>query len=222
MKSTKFLFFVALLVVLVVSQTQAQTTIKTDTCTTFANQTIKKNSTLFNYKRMSFSVDMGLGFIGSKYYSGSFMYLSPFMSYLVTPRFRLDIGGTILQGLNNLGSTAFHSFGGNGTTAMVFARGNYLVSNRLIISGSIYKTFDNYKPTNTDLLYNSKKGTFDNYGVSVGVDYKISEHMSIGAQVSYSNGNNNPFYSSPTDPNYNGFQSGFNRGNAYRSGFMGW
>jgi hypothetical protein len=204
---------------LVSIETHAQSGIKTDSVTSFHNQTIKKNSSLLNYKRMSFSVDAGFGFGGNKYYSGGYTYISPYLSYLVTPRFTLDVGGILQQGINGFNNTEFNSFGGKSTNLLLFARGNYLVSDRLIISGSIYKTFTNNKITNSEFLGNKK--SLDNYGISVGMDYKISEHMTIGAQVNFSNGNDNPFYQSQYSP-YGGFQSGFGQHHPYQGGFMGW
>ncbi len=207
------------LLLLVSVESQAQSVSKPDSITSFSHQTIKKDASLFNYKRMSFSIDMGMGFIASKYNSGAYTYISPYLSYMVTPRFKLDVGGILQQGFNGINKTEFGSLGGNNTNVLLFARGNYLVSDRLIISGSVYKTFGNNTISNSDLL--KKKNALDNYGMSVGAEYKITDHLTVGAQINYSNGNNNPFYQSQYSP-YGGMQPGLNPGHPYRGGFMGW
>jgi hypothetical protein len=219
MKSNKVLFSFFLLFLFISIQTKAQSYFRPDTSTSFNTQTIKKNNSLLNYKRMSFSVDVGFGFSASKHSSGAYTYISPYMSYLVTPRFKLDVGGILQQGFNGFNNSEFSSFGGNGTNALLFVRGNYLVSDRLIISGSVYKTFTSNKTLNSE--FTNKKNSLDNYGINIGAEYKISEHMTIGAQVNFSNGNNNPFYNSESYP-YGGMQSNFHHNRPFGNSMMGW
>jgi hypothetical protein len=172
MKLYKILLPFLLLLLLFSVDILAQSAFRTDTTTSFNTQTIKKNTSLLNYKRMSFSVDVGFGFSASKYNSGAYTYISPYMSYLVTPRFKLDVGGILQQGFNGFGNSEFNSFGGNGTNALLFVRGNYLVSDRLIISGSVYKTFTSNKTINSEFI--NKKNSLDNYGINIGAEYKIA------------------------------------------------
>ena len=219
MKLYKVVSIFLILFLFVSVENQAQSVFKADSALSFNKQTIKKNSSLLNYKRMSFSVDVGFGFAASKYSSGAYTYISPYMSYLVTPRFKLDVGGILQQGFNGFNNSEFNSFGGNGTNALLFVRGNYLVSDRLIISGSVYKTFTSNKTTDSEFL--NKKNSLDNYGINIGAEYKISEYMTIGAQVNFSNGNNNSFYQSQYSP-YGGHLSGFGQNRHYQGGFMGW
>jgi|WetSurMetagenome_2_1015567.scaffolds.fasta_scaffold339911_1 hypothetical protein len=219
MKLYKTLLLFLFLPLLFSVNIQAQSAFRNDTTTSFNTQTVKKNTSLLNYKRMSFSVDVGFGFAASKYNSGAYTYISPYMSYLVTPRFKLDVGGILQQGFNGFGNSEFNSFGGNGTNALLFVRGNYLVSERLIISGSVYKTFTSNKTINSEFI--NKKNSLDNYGINIGAEYKINERMTIGAQVNFSNGNNNPFYQSESYP-FGGMQSNFRHNHSFQNGLMGW
>ena len=115
MKQYKIFLPFLFLFLLVIIKAQAQSGFKTDSTTSFNTQTISKNSSLLNYKRMSFSVDVGFGFAASKYSSGAYTYISPYMSYLVTPRFKLDVGGILQQGFNGFNNSEFNSFGTNGS-----------------------------------------------------------------------------------------------------------
>ncbi len=220
MKAYKYILVAVVVCLFVSNDIQAQAIHKSDSTTTIANQTITKNTPLWSYKRIGFSVDMGVGVYGSKHNSGSYTYVAPFMSYRFSPKFRLDVGGIYQQAFGGFNNYQGFGLGGNGGNLMLFARGNYLVNDRLIISGAVYKTFDTNKPTNTELI--NKKNSFDNYGVSVAVDFKITEHLTIGAQINYSNGNNNPFYQSQNNPYQGGYQTGINTGYPNRTGFMGW
>jgi len=220
MKSPTYYIIVLFFLLFATNKIHAQSKVSSDSATTFNNQTIQKNSSLFNRNRMSFSVEAGFGVIGSKKNATTFSYISPYMSYMVTPRFKLDVGGVIQQGISGFSNNEFNSFGGNGTNYMLFARGDYLVTNRLIISGAVYKTFNNSKSVNPELLSN-KKNTLDNYGINVGVDYKVTEHLTIGAQINFSNRNNNPYYQSQMNPYGGGFQSGFNN-NPFHNGYSNW
>ena len=219
MKLHKILLPFLLILLFVSIETQAQSAFKTDTTLSFNKQTIKKNSSLLNYKRMSFSVGVGFGYLSSKYNSGAYTYISPYMSYLVTPRFKLDVGGILQQGFNGFGNSEYNSFGTTGTNALIFVRGNYLVSDRLIISGSVYKTFNNNNSINSE--FTGKKKLLEDYGINIGAEYKITEHLTIGAQVNFSDGNHNPFYNSYDYP-FGGMQPNYNHNRPFGRGMNGW
>lgn len=185
----------------------------------------KKKPSLFNYKRLGFSMEMGVGVSGSKSGLGTYTYVAPFLNYLVTPRFRIDVGASYIQGFSNNYSNELQGFGRNPSYLSLFARGNYLVSDKLIISGAVYKTFDLNKPQISDL--NTQKRTLDNYGIMVGAEYKVTEHLTIGAQLSISDRNTNgcsPFYQ---DNSFGGCQQGYNSYNPFgynrhQPGFSRW
>ena len=220
MRPNKVLFPFLLLFLFVSLEIRAQSDFKTDTTLSFNKQTIKKNSSLLNYKRMSFSVDVGFGYVASKYNSGTYTYISPYMSYLVTPRFTLDVGGILQQGFNGFGNREFNSFGTNGNNALLFVRGNYLVSDRLIIYGSVYKTFNSNKSIDSE--FTGKKKLLEDYGINIGAEYKITEHLTIGAQVNFSNGNHNPFYNNSYDYPFGGMQPNYNHNRPFGRGMNGW
>ncbi|HNX07078.1 MAG TPA: hypothetical protein PKL96_05805 [Bacteroidales bacterium] len=186
----------------------------------------KNKPSLFNNKRLGVSMEMGAGISGSKYGAGAYTYVSPFLSYKVTPKFRLDVGASYIQGFNNSGINEFY-FGKNPAYLSVFARGNYLVSDKLMISGAVYKTFDLNQAQTTDL--NSQKRSLNNYGIMVGAEYKVTENLIIGAQLNFSD--RNPAYYPGSYYNQNDVSPGFHHGmNPYHGlggirpyyGFGGW
>lgn len=226
MKAYRLFFFFLFLLFFVSHETQAQIGFQPDSSKSFNNQTVKKNPSLWKYKRLGVSMEMGVGISGSKSSFGTYAFVAPFFNYRVSPRFRLDVGAIYTQGFNNLSSSEFQGFNGNSSNLSLFVRGNYLVSDKLIISGAVYKTFDLNKPQTSDLSVQKK--TFENYGAIVCIDYKISENLTIGAQVNFSNRNSNPYPYNSRDNYFGGFQPGYNQynpfgfNNRFQSGFCGW
>ena len=174
------------------------------------------SKSLLKHNRLGFSMEMGVGVSGSKYGSGTYTYASPFLTYRVSPKFRLDVGASYIQGFNNNGINEFY-FGKNPACLSVFARGNYLVNDKLLISGAVYKTFDLNQPQTSDL--NSQKKSLNNYGIMVGAEYKITENLTIGAQVNFSD--RNPAYYPGSYYNQNDFNQGFHHGINQYHGFGG-
>jgi len=78
------------------------------------------------------------------------------------------------------------SLNGNFTNALIFVSGDYLVNDRLKVSGTLFKEFN---------LLNSVSGynpyTRNNaQGAFMKVDYKVFENFHIEAGFGYSNGAN--------------------------------
>jgi hypothetical protein len=96
----------------------------------------------------------------------------------------------------------------------LFARGNYLLTDRITISGAVYKAFS---PDNAITAETSDKKLFDNAGISLGMNYKINDHATIGAQISVSNGDANNYIMRSQTGHFGGFSAGRNN-----NGFMGW
>jgi len=225
MKQYRLFFFILFFSFLISGVAAAQTGIQTDSSSASDKPDFKKNTSLLNYKRLGFSMEMGVGVSGSKSGFGTYTYVAPFLNYRVTPRFRIDVGASYIQGFSNNYSNELQGLGSNPSYLSLFARGNYLVSEKLIISGAVYKTFDLNKPQTSDL--NTQKRTLDNYGIMVGAEYKITENLTIGAQLTVSDRNTNgcsPFYQ---DNYLGGCQQGYNSYNPFgynrqHPGFSRW
>jgi len=225
MKQYRLFFFILFFSFLISGVALSQTITQPDSSSASDKLAFKKNSSLLNYKRLGFSMEMGVGVSGSKSGFGTYTYVAPFLNYQISPRFRIDVGASYIQGFRNNYSNELQGFGSNPSYLSLFARGNYLVSDKLIISGAVYKTFDLNKPQTSDL--NTQKRTLDNYGIMVGAEYKITEHLTIGAQLNISDRNTNgcsPFYQ---DNYFGGNQQGCNPYNPFgynrqQPGFSRW
>lgn len=185
----------------------AQSLINTDTADFLNNRTINKKVSLLSPSRMSMKLDLGVGFIGGSN-SGMYTYVAPYLRYSLTPKFKLDVGGILSQGKNNNYSSESGFY--NKTSMLLFARGNYLLTEKITVSGSAYKTFYPNSDLNSDL---TKKYSDENYGFSLGMNYKINKKMSLGAQIIMTKGNynNNLFHSQHSMFSsfpYDNFQSG--------------
>ena len=127
-------------------------------------------------------------------------YVSPHISYSLSKRFRINTGITIIN-TNLFGIKPLYSLNretalnGNFTNVLVYLSGDYLVNDRLMLSGTIYKEIN---------LFNSVPGKnyFSNNTIQGGylkVDYKVFENFHVEAGFGYSKGGYpyNNYFGSP-------------------------
>jgi hypothetical protein len=190
---------------------QAQTFDSSDTEGILNTPVFNKYDPAFSPNKMSFKMELGVGFIGGSN-SGMYTYLAPYLRYPVTKKFSLDVGGIISQGSGNFypeqnGSSSI-------TSGLLFARGNYLLTDKITVSGSIYKMIypTTYNSTDPNHRYSSQ-----NYSYSLGMNYKITKNLSFGAQVIVNKGinNNQLFQTQPSLFGSSPFQSN-------QTGMFGW
>ena len=154
--------------------------------------------------RMEVGSTFGLG-NGSESLFG--VYAAPHISYLVSPRFRVNVGAMIQNSnfLNYYNPYYSHypeytqTFSSNLTTTQIYAEGAYLINPRLVVNARVYKTvsaFDEPK-------MNPRARDLDGDGASVGFNYKVTDNFQVGAQVGYSRGRR------PYDPYYHHYNSPF-------------
>jgi hypothetical protein len=122
------------------------------------------------------------------------IYTAPHISYKVSDRWRLNVGARI-QNTNFINyynpynpyyPEFTQTFDNNITQTMVYAESEYLVNPRLMISTRVFKevsVFDQPQINPRALDMNSE-------GVSVGFNYRITEHLQFGAEFGYSKGRN--------------------------------
>jgi hypothetical protein len=138
-------------------------------------------------KRLQTHLEAGTSFSYSpgNYYGPSY-YVAPGLSYLITPRFALSAGIAVERSDFYLVDPPPNSENMLPMTrAFLYARGTYMLSERLALSGTVYKTVNDVP---------RREGAYDyNYqGMMMGVDYKINSSFSIGFHVATRNGYYNP------------------------------
>lgn len=150
----------------------------------------------------------------SGYGSGFSTFLSPTLTYPISKKFIVS-GGISIVNTSLYGFKHYYSFpeeksySGNITQAMLWVSGQYLLNDRITITGTAYKTIDIFgeKPGNSSFYRNNPQGAYLNIG------YKISDNMQIEAGFGYSKGSNSYSFGYPGirgfgSSNYNPF---FNR-----------
>lgn len=152
-------------------------------------------------KKLSVRMEMGSGFGVGSGSAGLFsVYAAPHISYKVSPRFRVNFG-IIIQNSNFINyynpynpyyPEYTQTFGSNITRSLVYVEGEYLLTPKLLVNARMYKEISTFGEPQV----NPRALDLDGEGVSVGFQYKINEHMQVGAQFEYNKGSNpyNPFY----------------------------
>jgi len=153
---------------------------------------------LYQPGKIGWGVTLGSEFSAiSGYGSGINSFVAPYFSYNLNKRLQLGGGISFIQ-TNYFKTRAWfqgeqkQTISGNFSNAIIFVNGQYLVNERLTISGSAYKQF----PAGQDPLpYNpfspvSSRGA---QGINFDMGYRIGDHMYIQAGFRYSDGRS-PYY----------------------------
>ncbi len=151
---------------------------------------------LFSKDRVVTSLSMGtnVSFLNSKS-SGITTFIAPKIGYQVTDKFQLNIGlmhytltGNTFIPINNheaLYNGSYRNVSGN----FIFAEGQYQLNKRLNISGAVMADINGE---------NNQCGRYKE--VSLGLNYKVTEHSYIGISGTLSQGNTqNYFFNSQTN-----------------------
>ncbi len=171
--------------------------IKTDS-TVFQNSLVKKD------KKLTTGVDLNMGYAFSKYGGGPILSFTPHVTYPVTDKFFLQAGVSL--GMGNVYNPFLKVSGEQNamlpmTRMFLYASGNYMATEKLVITGSAYKYIMDVKNPNSS--YNPAQLSSDYQGVSIGFNYKITDNFSFGAQLHFDTPNTSNSY-------YNPMGSGFN------------
>ncbi len=154
---------------------------------------------LFKPGDIGFTMQAGTGFAGNFKGNSSFStYVSPALSYNISPRFRLKAGVTVFQ---NFGDPYYTGYDGyyspvmnSGTTTSIFVQGDYLLSNKLMLSGAFYKDFNAFNSNISD----PRLKTPESQGMILNLNYRPTQNFEINASFEYGNGTrsalHSPFY----------------------------
>ena len=172
-------------------------------------------------KKVSFRLEMGTSFgVSSRQGSLFGVYVAPEVSYRISPKFNVNFGAMIrnsnfINYYNPYGFEHTSVFDNNLTQTFIYVEGEYQVNDRLLINARAYKEIARFDKDLQPAI-NPRALDLDNSGVSVGFDYKVTDHLHFGAQVSFDKGNSpyNPylypgsipgFRNDPFSPHHRGF-----------------
>lgn len=145
---------------------------------------------------IGFTMQVGTGFAGNFNGNSSFnTYVSPALAYNVSSRFRLKAGVTVF---NNFGDPYYSGYDNyyspvmnSGTTTSVFVQGDYLLSNKLMLSGALYKDFNTFNTNTVDPRYKMT----ETQGMILNLNYRPTSFLEINASMEYGNGNRSMLHS---------------------------
>lgn len=167
--------------------------------------------------KFSYSVTLGTGFSSfSNNMSMASSYIAPSINYQPNDKLFISVNGVIMQ--NNFNGLQNNILPTNGSAV------NPNTSNYGISSQAYYQLTDNfsifgdatYFENQTPLFSNNQTNIYSNdyKSVSIGLGYKVNDHLHINFQYRYSDGLN---------PMYNSFSPFYNPGyNPYRSRYNIW
>jgi len=157
---------------------------------------------------IGFTMQVGTGMATNFKGSTTFgTYVSPALAYNVSTRFRLKAGVTVY---NNFGDPYYSGYDNyyspvmnRGTTTSVFVQGDYLLSNKLMLSGALYKDFNTFNVNSVDPGFKMP----ETQGMILNLNYKPTRFFEFNASVEYGSGNRSMLHS---PFNYEGmFQRGW-------------
>lgn len=187
----------------------------------FENDKLEKKHPFFNPKKTNISLEMGTSFGSSGGGNMFSTFISPKISYDINPKLRITVG-SVLSKTNINGAEIYNIWEGkarkinaNVNSNLMYAEGQYMVNDRLIISGSIFYEKNDFGNMDNSGMHPSAFNFGDSKGGSIGFDYKINEKTSLSGEIQYSEGRNpyrnNSLRSSPF--------SIFNNQRNYNTGF---
>lgn len=147
-------------------------------------------------KKLDTGVDVNMGYmVASNGYNGPYMSLTPHVNYPLNDRFWLSAG--ISAGFGSVYSPLMNPIEVSPqmlpmTRLFIYAQGNYQLSERMVVNGTVYKEVSEIMVPTRDASLTS---TFSYQGMSVGVNYKITKNISFGAQLHINSPSGSGYYS---------------------------
>lgn len=156
-----------------------------------------------------FNLELGTGF--SSFSSGASMfgnYIAPSFEYDLNPSLTIIAGGNFsFNQYNNMQQSLVVSSNTSPvqqglTDYSMYMSGRYMINDNLLMTGSVYSEQGNLPP----LFMNQGVMDYSSRGMSMGLEYKISDNLRFGAEFGV-NRTNNPYqlyspFSSPYNSRY--------------------
>ncbi len=130
--------------------------------------------------------------------------IAPRITFPVSPRFTLGTG----VGYSTVFMNQANPFSGGPTSyGHLFVSGDYLLNERVRLKGTAYSTFSLSKP-NLEESFNSPGYDFSSKGVTIDVEYKVTENFRINVGMHYRDQSYPLYYDGFGSP-INGIGNGF-------------
>lgn len=142
-------------------------------------------------KRFQLGMEVGTS-VGTSLGNGAVWnrYASPYLSYRLSPKWRLNAGTLLMNSQVMSSSYAGKEYGFSGNTnyfqSFVYAQGQYQVNDRLRLTGTAFYETSRF----TGPRMNPQATNFNAKGMSMHAEFKITDNFSFGAGASFSNGSN--------------------------------
>ena len=137
----------------------------------------------------SMSMGAGVSFLNSTKSSAYTTFIAPKIGYQLSNKFKLNLGlmhysiaGNTFMGMNQ-NEALYNNRNKTITGNLLFVEGQYQLNKKVLLSGAVMMDANNFS---------NKQANFK--AISMGMDYKVSEHSSIGFRASISEGTNSPYY----------------------------
>lgn len=146
---------------------------------------------------LNVSINTGVGVFNSfENNSGFYTFLNPNLSYQLTQKFTIQTSFTYFQGSNfpvlnyNLESNDVDIQNQDLAFGLFAVSGSYMVNPKLIVSGGVWKR-TSMNPAFSNEKLNSHAVDLEADGVTIGINYKVSDKVQFNAVIDYSRGGNN-------------------------------
>ncbi|MCX6252401.1 MAG: hypothetical protein NTX61_16835 [Bacteroidetes bacterium] len=181
-------FSILILFICIMSLTGVSQTVSLDT---IPSATFPASASPVTPKKLHLNIQAGTQFwSASGFGSGFDSFIMTGLSYPLGKRFSIEGGIGIVNSsftAKNHSSSEFYGTGnGNQTHTLVYVTGNYLLSQHLTVSGTLFKDFISFNNSGA-YQYNNKDNP---QGLYMKVNYKINDFMQIEAGFGYSKGVN--------------------------------
>ncbi|HBS86125.1 MAG: hypothetical protein A2W91_07800 [Bacteroidetes bacterium GWF2_38_335] len=136
--------------------------------------------------RIGSGITVGTSFISAG--NGKTMYCSyfaPHVEYDLTSRFRINVGGMLVN-TNLFGvqpdetSSSGYAVSNGAFSTFLYLSGSYELSSKLVVSGTVFKSVRSNS-------YSSNSPVLDIY--ELGLEYKFNDNFSVGIEMKYINSN---------------------------------
>lgn len=164
--------------------------------------------------RVSASVEAGTGlsFVNSKM-AGVTTFLAPKINYQLSSRLRLNIGlvhytctpNTAF--FMNRNEAVFNPGNGNVSGNLIMAGGDYALTKKMTLSGAVMTDVNSLNSTRPNTNFKA---------ASIGLDYKVSEHSSIGFRATVSEGQRTYYNNAAPAGAFNPVNTGFSDFGGFR------